>query len=66
MKSRTFIPSPVMGGFRIARTSWVLVDAGTPAEGWDELTGFDGMDETVWPTREACEAAITEQHGDQT
>lgn len=66
MKARTFVPLPVMGGFRIARAWWVLVDARTPAEGWDELTTFEDMDPTVWPTQEACEAAILEQHGDQT
>lgn len=42
-------PWTVLGGFRIARVRW---------EASDQVEDFSGLDPTVYPTEEACEAAI--------
>jgi hypothetical protein len=48
----TLRPWAVPGGYVVAWSTWVR----DPAEGWDEV--IDRVDDTVYPTLCACQAAI--------
>ncbi len=50
----------VHGGYRIADVEWFYDQR---EEAYDERSSFQGLDPTIYPTKEACEQAIEQQHG---
>lgn len=52
-------PLCVFGGFRICREDWTRTE-----DGWECDYDVSDLDETIYPTKEACEQAIIEQHGE--
>lgn len=46
------------GAYRMAWVDWTRHGD----DGWDCDWSFDGLDATLYPTKEACEQAIQQQH----
>lgn len=53
MRDNGIIAHCVFGGFRMAREVW---ERGP--DGWECDYDINGLDDTVWPTRAECQAAI--------
>lgn len=54
-------PHTVYGGWRMAYADWTRTE-----DGWDCDYSFGGLPVTVFPTKEACEAAIAAACGPKT